>query len=158
MRKFALLVGMSVGFASPALAADTHVAWQGFFTVTGTTAACAGIGGTSVGDTNVAVYRAGQTATDISSMSIIFTRSAINFQNADEANNRQLRGNGTAYVKAMNKRGKPYAYQTTFSNITTSPATVYASSGYVVMTGTLNNMWTEPGCNVTFTATFGKEP
>ena len=91
-------------------------------------------------------------------MSIIFTRSAINFQNADEANNRQLRGNGTAYVKAMNKRGKPYAYQTTFSNITTSPATVYASSGYVVMTGTLNNMWTEPGCNVTFTATFGKEP
>ncbi len=157
MKRLGLLAAVSVGLASPALAADTHTAWLGFFTVTATTAACAGIGGTSVGDTNVSVYRAGQSATDTTSMSIIFTKAAINFANANEAANRQMRGNGTANVSAMNGKGKPFSYSTTYSSIVTTPANVLNGTQYVTITGVLNNMWTIAGCNVTFKAVYGKE-
>ncbi len=157
MKKIVLALAASAGLVSPALAADTHAAWQGFFTVTGTTAACAGIGGTSVGDTNVSIYRAGLSSTDLTSMSIIFTRAAINFQNDSETNNPQMRGSGTTTVRAMNGKGKPFQQAATFSNIVTAPASILAGTANVTITGTLNDMWNTTGCNVTFKATYSKQ-
>jgi len=157
MKKTLLSLVATFSLATPAIAADTHVAWQGFFTVTGTTAACAGLGGTSVGDTNVSIYRPGFSTTDHSSMNIIFTRAAMNVWNADETANPQMRGSGNATVHAMNSKAKPIQYSTTFSNIVTTPSTIFNGTTYLTITGTLNNMWTVSGCNVTFKATYAKE-
>lgn len=157
MKNSALALALLIGVGTPAIAADTHSAWQGFLTVTATTAACAGIGGTAVGDTNVSIYRAGQSTTDITSISIIYTRAAINLQNLDEVNNRQMRGNGSAKVVAMNGKGKPFSYNTTYSDIITTPANILNGSPYATMTGTFYNMWNTNGCNLTFKATYNKQ-
>lgn len=158
MKKTSLLLAVSLCTASPALAVDTHASWQGFFNVTGTTAGCAGIGGTSVSDTNVSVYRPALTASELTSMSIIFTKAAVNYQTQSESTNPQMRGTGPVNGVAMNGKGKPFGFQTTVSNVVTVPATVASTTGNVTITGTINNMWSVSGCNVTFKATYSKAP
>lgn len=154
MKKFLFAAAATVAICAPALAADTHLAWQGFFTVTANTTACAGIGGTGVGDTEASIYRPGFTATDISSMNILYSRAAFNLTNVNESANPQMRGNGTATVRAMNGKGKAFTYTTTYSNIVTTPATITAATTAVKVTGTVNNVWNTAGCNVTFKASY----
>jgi len=144
-------------FGGQALAADTQPAWQGFMSVTANTAACAGVGGTAVGDTNVSIYRPKIVAADtVTSISVIYTRGAIAIVNASEATNAQMRGSGNYTGEAINGRAKVFSYSSTYSSIVTTPATIAATTQYVTLTGVLNNVWNTAGCNITFKAMYGK--
>ena len=148
MKKFlaglAMFAGlaMSAGLVSPAFALDNHVAWEGFLTVTASSAGCAGVTGSQVGDVMKSTYRAGLTPSELSALNIIYIRGAINLTNVNESANSQLRGSGTATFRVMNARALSYNYTGNYLNIVTTPAKVLAGSPYVTITGILNNLWT----------------
>lgn len=142
---------------APASADDTQNAWQGFFTVKSSTTACAGIGGTAVGDTQVSIYRPKIASTDTaSSLSIIHTRAAIVLINANDTANPQMRGSGTYKGQQINSRAKYNSYTSTFTNFATSPTSILASTQYVTVTGTINQFFNNTDCNITFKAVYGK--
>jgi hypothetical protein len=146
-----------VAASGAASAADTQTAWEGYSTNTASTAACATVGGTAKKDTHVSIYRphiaAADTATFISMMHL---RAAITFMNKSESGNPQMNGSGNYLAYGINSRGKGFSYSGTFSNFTVTPNPVMANTSVVNVTGTLNNYYNTPGCNVTFKAVYVK--
>jgi len=59
-------------------------AWEGFATVTASTAQCSGVGGTAPGDTHVSIFRPKIATTDTPSfLSFIFVRGAFTQENTE---------------------------------------------------------------------------
>ena len=155
--KFWIGLAGSLLIAGPAAAADTQAAWEGFLTVTSSTAQCSGVGGTGVGSTNVSMYRPKIKSTDTNTfLSLIQTRAAIAFQNSSETTIKQMNGSGNYGGSGINGRGKAFSYTATYSNFKVTPSPVTASTTNVMITGTINNMWSVTGCNVTFKSTYTK--
>lgn len=155
--KFWIGLAGSLLIAGPAAAADTQAAWEGFLTVTSSTAKCAGVGGTGVGSTNVSIYRPKINSTDTNTfISLIQTRAAIAFQNSSETTIKQMNGSGNYAGAGINSHGKAFSYTGSYSNFKVTPSPVTASTTNVMITGTINTMWNTTGCNVTFKATYTK--
>ena len=154
--KFWIGLAGSLLIAGPAAAADTQAALEGFMTVTSSTG-CSGIGRTGAGSTNVSMYRPKIKSTDTNTfVSLIQTRAAIAFQNSSETTIKQMNGSGNYGGSGINGRGKAFSYTGTYSNFKVTPSPVTASTTNVMITGTINNMWSVTGCNVTFKATYTK--
>jgi hypothetical protein len=146
-----------LAIAGQAYAADTQTAWEGFLTVTSSTAKCSGVGGTGKGSTNVSMFRPKIKSTDTNTfLSLIQTRAAIAFQNTSESTVKQMNGSGNYTGSGINGRGKAFSYTATYTNFKVTPSPVTAATTNVMVTGTINNMWFVSGCNVTFKATYTK--
>jgi hypothetical protein len=138
--KFWIVLAGSLAIAGQAYAADTQTAWEGFLTVTSSTAKCSGVGGTGKGSTNVSMFRPKIKSTDTNTfLSLIQTRAAIAFQNTSESTVKQMNGSGNYTGSGINGRGKAFSYTATYTNFKV-----------------INNMWFVSGCNVTFKATYTK--
>jgi len=155
--KFVIVLAASLTVAGQAFAADTQAAWEGFMTVTNNTPQCSGVGGTSVGSTNVSIYRPKIKGSDTNTfLTIMFTRAAIAFQNTSESTIHQMNGSGNYTGAAINSRGKAFSYAGTYSNFVVTPSTVAATTTNVTITGTIGKIWNTTGCDVTFKATYTK--
>ncbi len=147
-------------FTQPsAQAADTHVAWEGFLTFTGSPpAACTGAGGVANDDTHVSIYRANLGANDASPtfLSILFTRAALDLQNTSESAAHQMNGTGKYAGFAFNSKAKVLQYTGSF-DLTVTPTPVAAGTDTVSITGTITNLFNMQGCNRTFKAIYVKK-
>lgn len=138
-------------------AADTQAAWEGYATTTASTAQCAGIGGTGVGDTHVSIFRPHITARDTDTfLSMMHLRAAITFDNTSEATVHQMHGAGNYTAYGVNSRAKGFTYTGGTYSLTVTPASIVASTPIVNITGTLNNYFNTTGCNITFKAVYVK--
>ena len=136
---------------SGASAGDTQAAWDGIIAITASTSGCSGVGGTSVGDLELSVYRPHILSTDTTTfLSVHYLRASLDFENSSETANPQMNGSGNYTGFAVDGHCKAYSYQATFSKIVVSPHPVAETSTYVTVTGTINNVFDVPGCNVTF--------
>ena len=153
-----LIVAAAVSSAGSALAAgDTQAAWEGYATNTASTAACAGIGGTSPSDTHVSIFRPHINVSDTPTfLSMMHLRAAITLQNTSEATVHQMHGSGNYTGYGVNSRGKGFTYTGGTYSLTVTPATITSSTTLVNITGTINNIWNTPGCNVTFKGVYVK--
>jgi hypothetical protein len=116
-------------------AADNQTVWEGFLTVTSSTAQCAPIGGTSP---------------------TVFTRAAVTSCNLDETTVPQMAGTGNYKATAINSKAKPFTYNGTY-NFTISPIPVVLSTPTVLISsGTLNNFFDTAGCTISFKGTYVK--
>jgi len=156
MKTWIALAG-SLLIAGPAAAADTQAAWEGFLTVTSSTAQCSGVGGTSVSNTEVSIYRPKIKSTDTNTfLTILYSRAAIAFQNSSETTVKQMAGSGNYSGDGINSRGKAFSYTSSYTGFKISPSPVGAGTTNVMITGTINNMWNTTGCNIGFKATYTK--
>jgi hypothetical protein len=140
-------------------AIDNQASWQGFTTVASRTAACGRLGGTSINDTAVSIYRphiaVGDTPTFLSQ---IYTRYAISFKNTAESTAHQMHGSGKYAATVINHRAKAFTYGGGTYNLTITPARIVATTPYVTITGTINNFLNTAGCNIGIKGTYVKEP
>jgi hypothetical protein len=138
-------------------AGDTQAAWQGYATTTASTAQCAGIGGTGVGDTHVSIFRPHIAALDTQTfLSMMHLRAAITFDNTSEATIHQMHGAGNYTGYGVNSRAKGFSYTGGTYSLTVSPASIVASTPIINITGTLNNYFNTAGCSVTFKGVYVK--
>ena len=150
----ALVSGGVVSLPNTPRAADTQAAWEGFVTTTANTAACAGVGGSDVGDVYVSIYRPKITPTDTATfLSFIRLRAALALQNTSEATIPQMNGKGNYSGDAIDKRAKSFTYASTYS-LTVTPYPVSLTTGLLKITGTFNDYYGNPGCNLTIEGTY----
>lgn len=151
-----MLLG-SVFLPATALALDTQAAWQGIATVTAETAAqCAGVGGTTVGDAMVSVFRPKIASTDTATfLSFVFLRAAFTVENTNESTIHQMHGAGNDDIFGVNGRAKFFEGTGTYS-LTISPAAVVVTTPVITVTGKINNFFDVVGCDVTFTGVYAK--
>ena len=140
-----------------AVALDTQAAWQGIATVTAsTTAQCAGVGGTTVTDAMVSVYRPKIASTDTPTyLSFSFLRATFTVENTSETTVHQMHGAGNDDILGVDGRAKFIDGTGTYS-LTISPAAVVATTPVVTITGKVNNFFDVVGCDVTFTGVYAK--
>jgi hypothetical protein len=140
-----------------ASALDTQAAWQGIATVTAsTTAQCAGVGGTTVDDAMVSVYRPKIASTDTPTyLSFAFLRAALTVENTSEATVHQMHGSGNDDILGVDSRARFIDGTGTYS-LAISPASVVATTPVVTITGKINNFFNVAGCDVTFTGVYAK--
>jgi hypothetical protein len=161
-RGAALLATVVFG-CTPAAASDTQAAWMGFIQNTAATPACAGVGGSAVGDLHVSVYRPHILATDTPTfLSVVFLRAAFTLQNGSETSNPQMRGSGADTTWIIDGRGAAGAFKgLAYSNIIVTPTppalSVSESTTNITITGTIDSYFNVFGCNVTFKAEYVKE-
>ena len=125
-------------------------AWEGFATVTASTAQCSGVGGTAPGDTHVSIFRPKIATTDTPSfLSFIFVRGAFTQENTSETTVHQMNGSGNYTGFAIGPRAAFAQYTGTY-NLTLTPAIITAATPSVIIDGTLTNFYNVTGCNVTF--------
>jgi hypothetical protein len=144
----------------PAAAADTQAAWVGLMENTASSSTCTAmaVGGASVGDNHVSVYRPHIVSTDTPTfLAIVFVRTEFTLQNNSETTNPQMNGSGADTATIIDARGKPGTYAGTFSGIVVSPKPVAETTTLVTITGTIDNYFNVAGCNVTFKAAYVKE-
>jgi hypothetical protein len=150
----AVVSGAIVSLPGTPRAADTQAAWQGFAITTANTAACAGVGGSNVGDTYVSIYRPKINPSDTATfLSFIRLRSALALQNTSEATIHQMNGSGKYSGDAIDKRAKSFTYASTYS-FTVAPHPVTSTTGIVKITGTFNDYYGNAGCNLTIEGTY----
>ncbi len=147
----ALVVTSGVALA----AGDTHLAWEGYATNTGSVG-CTGVGGTGTGDTHVSIYRPKLGATDPSPtfLSFMHLRAALTFQNTS-AGIPQMNGAGNYTGVGINSRAKSFSFTGTYK-LTVSPNPVVSTTSVVNISGTINNYFNTAGCSVTFKGIYVK--
>jgi hypothetical protein len=159
----AAFLATAVFGCSPASALDTQAAWEGFMVNTGATSACAGVGGSAVGDTHVSVYRPHILTNDTPTfLSAVFLRAAFTLENASDITNPQMRGSGGDTTWIIDGRGAAGAFKgNSYANIIVTPTppalSVSESTTSIIITGTINGYFNVFGCNVTFKAEYIKE-
>jgi len=160
----AFLAAAVFGCASgAAVAADTQAAWEGFMQNIANTPACAGIGGTAVGDVHVSVYRPHILPADTPTyLSVVFLRATFSLENGSEITNPQMRGSGTDTTWIIDGRGAAGAFKDlAYVNITVTPTppapSVSESTTSITITGTIDSYFNVLNCNVSFKAEYVKE-
>lgn len=149
---------LMLAFASSgAFALDTQESWQGIATTTAsTTAQCNGAYGSTVGETEVSVFRPKIKSTDTKTyLSFVFLRAAETLENLSELTVHQMHGSGTVEGYGVSSKGEFYDFTGTYS-LTISPAAITASTPVVTISGKIANLGNSPGCIVTFTGVYGK--
>ncbi len=151
-----MLLG-SAFLPATAFALDTQAAWQGIATVTAsTTAQCAGIGATTVGDAMVSVFRPKIASTDTKTyLSFVFLRAAFTVENTSESTIHQMHGAGNDDILGVDGRANFIDGAGTYS-LAISPAAVVATTPVITITGKINNYFNVTGCDVTFTGVYAK--
>jgi hypothetical protein len=151
-----ILLG-STFLPATASALDTQAAWQGIATVTASTAAqCAGVGGTTVGDAMVSVFRPKIASTDTNTyLSFSFLRATFTVENTSESTIHQMHGAGNDDILGVDGRAKFIDGTGTYS-LTINPAMVVATTAVITITGKINNYFDVTGCDVTFTGVYAK--
>jgi hypothetical protein len=148
-----ILLAATVG-TSATQAADTQAAWTGLAEVTLSTSACAGVGGTSVGNAHPSTYRPKIASTDtVTYVSFLGLEAALTLENTSESTVHQMHGSGNYSASAIDRRAKPFSYTGTY-NFTVTPAAVVASTTEVTIIGTIFTYFNNVGCNVSFTAAY----
>jgi hypothetical protein len=132
----------------PALAAAD--AWEGYATVTASTAACSGAGGTAPGDTHVSIFRPKIASNDTPTfLSFVFVRGALTQENISEDTVHQMNGSGSYGGFAIGPRAGVVSYTGKYK-LTLTPAIITAATPSVIIDGTITNFFNTTGCNVTF--------
>jgi hypothetical protein len=125
-------------------------AWEGYATVTASTAQCSGLAGTTLGDTQVSIFRPKIASTDLPTfLSFVFLRAAITQENTSESIVHQMNGSGNYTGFAIGSRARFAQYTGTY-NLTITPATITAATPSVTIDGRITNFFNTTGCNVTF--------
>lgn len=151
-------VVLALGCASSsAFALDTQPSWQGIATTTAsTTAQCDGAYGSTVGETEVSVFRPKIKSTDTNTyLSFVFLRAAETLENRSELTVHQMHGAGSLEGYGVSSKGEFYEFTGTYS-LTISPAEITASTPVITISGKIANLGNNPGCIVTFTGVYGK--
>jgi hypothetical protein len=134
----------------PGAALAAPMAWEGYATVTASTAQCSGVGGTSPGDTHVSIFRPKIAATDSPTfLSFVFLRAAVTQENTSESTVHQMNGSGNYTGFLIGSRAGFAQYTGTY-HLTITPATVTVATPSVTIDGTITNFLNTTGCNVTF--------
>jgi hypothetical protein len=143
-------VSLALAYLLSGAALAAPQAWEGYATVTASTAQCSGVGGTSVGDTHVSIFRPKIAVTDSSTfLSFVFLRAAVTQENTSESTVHQMNGSGNYTAFAIGSRAGFAQYTGTY-NLTITPATVTIATPSVSIDGTITNFFNTTGCNVTF--------
>ena len=152
-----MLLG-SAFLPATAFALDTQAAWQGIATVTASTAAqCAGVGGTTVGDAMVSVFRPKIASTDTTTyLSFAFLRAAFTVENTSKSTIHQMHGAGNDDILGVDGRAKFIDGTGTYSLSISPAAAAVATTPVITITGKINNFFDATGCNVTFTGVYAK--
>jgi hypothetical protein len=138
----------------PGVALAKPSTWEGFATVTASTAQCSGVGGTAPGDTHVSIFRPKIASTESPTfLSFVFLRSALTQENASESTVHQMNGSGNYTGFSIGPRANFTQYTGTY-NLTVTPATVTVATPTVTIDGTITNYFNTAGCNVTFEGTY----
>ncbi|MGH7047229.1 MAG: hypothetical protein ACREE2_12680 [Stellaceae bacterium] len=149
---------MAVALPGTAIATeDTHVAWQGIATTTASTSAqCAGVLESVLGDAYVSVFRPKTSSTDTNTyLSFALLRAAFTLENLSESTAHQMHGSGSDEIFGVDGRAKFFEGTGTYF-LSISPAAITASTPVVTITGKISNFLNTPGCDVTFTGVYAK--
>jgi hypothetical protein len=154
-----LVSAMIISAPGAGLAADTQAAWEGFVTITASTSACAGLGGTGVSDTHVSIYRPHILSTDtVSWLSIVHLRASLALGNLSESTIPQMQGTGSYAGHGLDSRALTYQYSGTNASysFTITPAVIAETTPVVNIVGTINDFNNTFGCNLTFKGVYVK--
>jgi hypothetical protein len=145
-------VGNGVGNGNVTISATGAApqAWEGYATVTASTARCSGLAGTTPGDTQVSIFRPKIASTDLPTfLSFVFLRAAVTQENMSESIVHQMNGSGNYTGFAIGARAGFAQYTGTY-NLTITPAPITAATPSLMINGTITNYFNTTGCNVTF--------
>jgi hypothetical protein len=159
MRTLAILIGaiLTIGVSAASKAQVPPSVWQGNVFVTSVTPTCTATGVTSVGNFYTAVYRPNiappPTNQANEALTVATPRSAFLLA----ATGKTLRGKAKADGVEIGSRAILSEMPTTV-DLKITPVTITKSTPVVQISGTINNLFNETGCNVGVVGALGLRP
>jgi hypothetical protein len=159
MRTLAILIGaiLAIGVSAASKAQVPPSVWQGSVFVTSVTPTCTDTDVTAVGNFYTAVYRPNIPASPPNqaneALTLVTPRSAFLLAATDKT----LRGKAKADGVEIGSRAIVSEMATTVV-LKITPATITKSTPVVQISGTINNLFNETGCNVGVVGALGLRP